>query len=55
MECGASSYLDKHDILMQDPAGTESKLLDQLLFCPICGGQLSLVDKARDESFYRFE
>ena len=55
MECGASTYLQKNDILMEDPASAESKLLDQLFSCPICGGRLKLIGKAGDEPFYRLE
>lgn len=52
-ECGASSYLLQGDIVMQDPYAPNSKLLDSLLVCQICGGQLVLVGKAGDEPFYR--
>jgi DNA-directed RNA polymerase subunit RPC12/RpoP len=53
LECGASNYLSKGDILMEDPASSDSKILDRLLVCQICGGQLSLMGKAGDEPFYR--
>lgn len=55
MECGASSYLPKGDILMEDPAGSDSKILDSLLVCQICDGQLRLVGRAEDEPFYKLE
>jgi hypothetical protein len=55
MECGASSYLSKGDIIMEDPASTDSKMLNSLLVCQICGGQLKLIGKAGDEPFYRLE
>ena len=55
MECGISSYLPKGDILMEDPASTESKMLNSLLVCQICGGQLKLIGRAGDEPFYRLE
>ena len=53
MECGASCYLPKSDILMEDPASSDSKMLNSLLACPICGGQLKLMGKAGDEPTYR--
>ena len=55
MACGASSYLPKGDILMEDAAGTDSKMLNSLLVCQICGGQLKLMGKAGDVTFYRLE
>lgn len=55
MECGASSYLPKGDILMEDPASSDSKMLNSLLVCQICGGPLKLIGKAGDEPFYRLE
>lgn len=55
MECGASSYLSKSNILMEDPANSESKMLNSLLVCQLCGGQLKLIGKAGDEPYYRLE
>jgi DNA-directed RNA polymerase subunit RPC12/RpoP len=55
LECGASGYLPKNDISMDDPANIESKLLDSLLVCQSCGGRLSLVGKAGDEPRYRLK
>ena len=55
MECGASSYLPKGDILMEDPASSDSKMLHSLLACQVCGGQLRLIGKAGEEPFYRLE
>lgn len=54
-QCGISVHLLEGDILMEDPASIESKLLDMLLVCKNCGGQLALVGKAGDEPFYRLE
>jgi len=53
MECGASSYLPADDITMDEEDGTESKLLDRLLVCQNCGGQLKLMGRAGDEPYYR--
>ena len=53
MECGASSYLPADDITMDEEGGTESKLLDRLLVCQNCGGQLRLMGRAGDEPYYR--
>jgi hypothetical protein len=55
IDCGISSYLLKEDIAMDDPASTESKMLDSLVVCQICGGRLSLVGKAGDEPVYRLK
>ncbi len=53
MECGASSYLPADDITMDEEDGTESNLLDRLLVCQNCGGQLRLMGRAGDEPYYR--
>jgi len=55
MECGMSNYLPKSNIVMEDPSISESKILDALLVCSNCGGQLSLIGKAGDEPFYRLK
>jgi hypothetical protein len=54
-ECGISVYLFETDIALEDPASSDSKLLDRLLVCQNCGGQLALVGKAGDEPRYRLE
>lgn len=54
-QCGMSVHLPKDDIVMDDPTSVESKLLDILLACQNCGGQLALVGKAGDEPHYRIE
>jgi hypothetical protein len=43
------------DLIAMDPSDSDSKLLDILLVCENCGGQLKLVGKAGDEPFYRLE
>lgn len=55
MACGMSTYLPANNVIMEDPASNDSKLLDSLLVCQNCGGQLSLVGKAGDEPFYRLK
>jgi DNA-directed RNA polymerase subunit RPC12/RpoP len=55
MECGMSSYLPANDVIMEDPASNDSKLLDSLLVCQNCGGRLSLAGKAGDKTFYRLK
>lgn len=50
-----SVHLPEGDIVMADPTSSESKLLDILLVCQNCGGQLALVGKAGDEPHYRLE
>lgn len=55
LECGTSNYLPKNDISMDDPANIESNMLDRLLVCQICSGNLSLVGKAGDEPRYRLK
>ncbi|MBL7180810.1 MAG: hypothetical protein ABIK98_06910 [Pseudomonadota bacterium] len=54
-ECGISVYLPKTDIALEDPASSDSKLLDRLLACQNCGGQLALVGKAGDEPHCRLK
>ena len=53
MECGASSYLPTDAVTMDEQEDTDSKLLDSLLVCQNCGGQLKLIGRAGDEPFYR--
>ena len=53
MECGASNYLPADAVTMNEQEGTDSKLLDSLLVCQNCGGQLKLIGRAGDEPFYR--
>ena len=53
MECGASNYLPADTVTMDEQGGTDSKLLDSLLVCQNCGGQLKLIGRAGDEPFYR--
>jgi len=53
--CGASSYLFEGDFTLQNSAGAESKLLDSLNICQICGGQLVLVGKVGDQPHYKLE
>ena len=53
MECGASNYLPADAVTMDEQGGTDSKLLDSLLVCQNCGGQLKLIGRAGDEPFYR--
>ncbi len=55
LECGTSSYILKDDIAMEDPFSTESKILNSLIVCELCGGKLRLVGEAGDEPFYRLE
>jgi len=54
-QCGMSVHLPESDIVMADPTNSESKLLDMLLVCQNCGGQLVLVGQAGDEPHYRLE
>jgi len=54
VECGVSIYMPS-DYITMDPSASDSKLLDSLLVCEQCGGQLRLVGKAGDEPFYRLE
>ncbi len=53
MECGASNYLPVDAVTMDEQEGTDSKLLDSLLVCQNCGGQLKLIGTAGDEPYYR--
>jgi hypothetical protein len=55
MECGISIYLPEDSVIMDDSSGADSKLLDILLVCEQCGGQLRLVSKKGDEPFYRLK
>jgi hypothetical protein len=42
------------DLVTKDPSVYESNVIDRLLVCKNCGGQLRLVGKAGVEPFYRF-
>lgn len=53
MECGSSNYLLADAVTMDEQEGTDSKLLDSLLVCQNCGGQLKLIGRAGDEPYYR--
>jgi len=52
VQCGVSIHMPADTITM-DTSASDSKLLDRLLVCEKCGGQLRLVGKAGDEPFYR--
>ncbi len=54
LECGVSIHMPE-DLITMDTSDSTSKLLDSLLVCEKCGGQLKLVSKAGDEPFYRLE
>jgi len=54
LECGMSIHMPE-DLITMDPSDSTSKLLDSLLVCDNCGGQLKLVGKSGDEPFYRLE
>jgi hypothetical protein len=54
LECGVSIHMPEGLIAM-DPSDSDLKVLDSLLICENCGGQLNLVGKAGDEPFYRLE
>ena len=54
LECGMSIHMPE-DLIALDPSDPDSKLLDILLVCENCGGQLKLVGKAGDEPSYRLE
>jgi len=43
------------DLIAMDSSDSDSKLLDSLLVCENCGGQLKLVGKAGDEPIYRLK
>ncbi len=53
MECGASNYLPADSVTMDEQEGADSKLMDSLLVCQNCGGQLKLIGRAGDEPYYR--
>ena len=55
MQCGISIYLSEDSIIMDDSSDPDSKLLDMLLACEQCGGQLRLMGKSGDEPFYRLK
>jgi len=55
MQCGISICLPEDSVVMDDPSDPNSKLLDILLVCEQCGGQLKLVGKSGDEPFYRLK
>jgi hypothetical protein len=54
LECGVSIHITE-DLIVMDPSDSESKILDSLLICELCGGALRLVGKAGDEPFYRLK
>jgi hypothetical protein len=54
LECGMSIHMAENLITL-DPSDPTSKLLDSLLVCDNCGGQLTLLGKAGDEPFYRLK
>jgi hypothetical protein len=54
LECGVSIHLPE-DIIVMDPSDASSKLIDSILVCENCGGQLKLVGKAGGEPFYRLK
>jgi len=54
LECGMSIHMPE-DLIALDPSDSDSKLLDIILVCENCGGQLKLVGKAGDEPSYRLE
>ena len=53
--CGASVYHPMDIISLEDPASTDVKLIDTILVCGECGGQLALIGKVGDEPHYRLE
>ena len=55
MECGISIYLPEDSVTTEDPSDADSELLDILLVCEQCGGQLRLLGKSGDEPFYRLK
>lgn len=54
-QCGISIYLPEDNVIMEDSSDAESRLLNILLVCEHCGGQLRLVGKSGDEPFYRLK
>jgi hypothetical protein len=54
LECGVSIHMPE-DLIAMDPSDPTSTLLDSLLICENCGGQLKLMGKAGDEPSYRLE
>jgi hypothetical protein len=55
MQCGISICLPEDSVIMEDSSNANSKLLDILLVCDQCGGQLRLVGKSGDEPLYRLK
>jgi len=55
MQCGISTYLPEDSVIMDDSSDADSKLLDILLVCEQCGGQLRLMGTSGDEPFYRLK
>jgi len=55
MQCGVSICLPEDSVIMEDSSDPNSKLLDILLVCEQCGGQLKIVGKKGDEPFYRLK
>ena len=54
LECGMSVHVSE-DLIAMDSSDSGSKVLDSILICQNCGGQLKLVGKAGDEPFYRLK
>lgn len=54
-ECGMSVYHPRDIIQMADPAASDVKLIDTILVCQECGGQLALIGRAGDEPRYRLK
>ena len=54
-QCGMSSHIAEGDIVLEDPADFELKLLSALLVCQNCGGRLVLMGKAGDDPHYRLK
>lgn len=55
MQCGISIHVPEDSVIMDDSSDANSKLLDILVVCEQCEGQLRLVGKRGDEPFYRLK
>ncbi len=55
MQCGISIHIPEDSVIMDNSSDSDSKLLDILVVCEHCGGQLRLVGKKGDEPFYRLK
>ena len=55
MDCGISNLFPADYIALEDPSAVDSKIIDTVLVCEQCGGQLMLVGKAGDEPHYRLK